>query len=477
MRRTRSVPDLVARAREGDPAAVARLITLVEDASPLLREVMSALGGTAGRAHVLGITGAPGVGKSTSTSALVTSMRRAGRRVGVLAIDPSSTVSGGSILGDKTRMADLATRPEAYIRPSPSAGTLGGVARATVQAMTVLEAAGFEPDGERGGRSESFGNVQLELARGAARVVVTRASATSPSELLGVVVGDQVQLFDPLTGALNRRSVMKELDEELARTMRSGRPCSVALIDLDWFKRINDTFGHPAGDEVIRSVARLLRESLRAQDVPGRYGGEEFGVLLPDSAADAAELLTGLPSLAFVPAFGLGTLAITVYTSYTTFASYLKWLTAVLFAYVLAAFLARPDWGQALWASIVPSLGWHATTAATLVAILGTTISPYLFFWQASQEVEEEISIGRRTLEQRKGATKRAGRTTPITRSQMSARRVRDTIPAAATRTRALTDSGRETASRSAITPPIELPRTAAGSIFSRSATAAACSA
>ena len=84
------VPDLVARARQGDPGAVARLITLVEDASPLLREVMSSLREHAGRAHVLGITGAPGVGKSTSTNALVSAMRRAGKRVGVLAIDPSS---------------------------------------------------------------------------------------------------------------------------------------------------------------------------------------------------------------------------------------------------------------------------------------------------------------------------------------------------------------------------------------------------
>ena len=100
-RGSHTVPDLVARARQGDPAAVARLITLVEDASPLLREVMSALGPDAGGAHVLGITGAPGVGKSTSTNALVTAMRRAGRRVGVLAIDPSSPFSGGALLGDR----------------------------------------------------------------------------------------------------------------------------------------------------------------------------------------------------------------------------------------------------------------------------------------------------------------------------------------------------------------------------------------
>jgi LAO/AO transport system kinase len=144
VRRTQAVPDLVARAREGDPAAVARLITLVEDASPLLREVMSALGGTAGRAHVLGITGAPGVGKSTSTSALVAGMRRAGRRVGVLAIDPSSPFSGGALLGDRVRMGDHALDREVFIRSMGARGHLGGLAWSTPHAVRVLDAAGCD---------------------------------------------------------------------------------------------------------------------------------------------------------------------------------------------------------------------------------------------------------------------------------------------------------------------------------------------
>jgi Mn2+/Fe2+ NRAMP family transporter len=94
-----------------------------------------------------------------------------------------------------------------------------------------------------------------------------------------------------------------------------------------------------------------------------------------------------------------------VYTSYTAFARCLKWLTAVLFAYVLAAFLAQPDWKAVLVATVLPTLRWDPSTTTTLVAILGTTISPYLFFWQASQEVEEERAHGRRTLAQRRGAT------------------------------------------------------------------------
>jgi len=88
-----------------------------------------------------------------------------------------------------------------------------------------------------------------------------------------------------------------------------------------------------------------------------------------------------------------------------TFAQWLKWLTAVLFAYVATAFLARPDWRQVAVATIVPRLGWDSLYMTTVVAVLGTTISPYLFFWQASQEVEADKAQGRRTLAQRRGAT------------------------------------------------------------------------
>ena len=143
-RGTVAVPDLVARARGGEAAAVARLVTLVEDASPALREVMGALAPHVGRAHVVGITGAPGVGKSTSTNALVGALRRSGRRVGVLAIDPSSPFSGGALLGDRVRMGDHALDPDVFIRSMGARGHLGGLARATPQAVRVLDAAGFD---------------------------------------------------------------------------------------------------------------------------------------------------------------------------------------------------------------------------------------------------------------------------------------------------------------------------------------------
>ncbi len=132
----------------GDRAQLARAITLVESrredhrtaARALLERVMPATG----RAHRVGITGVPGVGKSTFLEALGTMLTGRGRKVAVLAIDPSSRRTGGSILGDKTRMAALSADPSAFIRPSPSAGTLGGVTRASRETILLCEAAGYD---------------------------------------------------------------------------------------------------------------------------------------------------------------------------------------------------------------------------------------------------------------------------------------------------------------------------------------------
>jgi GTPase len=143
-----SAAELAAAVRAGDRRALARAITLLEsaradhraDAVALLDEILP---GT-GNAIRVGISGAPGAGKSTFIETLGVHLVDAGHRVAVLAVDPSSVRSGGSILGDKTRMEQLSRRPEAFIRPSPSSGTLGGVARRTREAMLVCEAAGFD---------------------------------------------------------------------------------------------------------------------------------------------------------------------------------------------------------------------------------------------------------------------------------------------------------------------------------------------
>ena len=138
------VPGLVAQAREGRPRAVARLISLVEGAAPELRAVMAELAPHCGGAQVVGITGAPGVGKSTSTSALVSAYRRTGRRVGVLAIDPSSPFSGGALLGDRVRMSEHASDSGVYIRSMATRGHLGGLSWSAPQAIRVLDAAGCD---------------------------------------------------------------------------------------------------------------------------------------------------------------------------------------------------------------------------------------------------------------------------------------------------------------------------------------------
>ncbi|TVT21281.1 methylmalonyl Co-A mutase-associated GTPase MeaB [Amycolatopsis rhizosphaerae] len=139
-----NIPELVDRARDGQPRAVAKLISLVEHAHPRLREVAAALTPHTGHARVIGLTGPPGVGKSTSTSMLLSALRKQGQRVGVLAIDPSSPFSGGALLGDRIRMAEHATDPGVFIRSMATRGHLGGLAWATPQAVRVLDAAGFD---------------------------------------------------------------------------------------------------------------------------------------------------------------------------------------------------------------------------------------------------------------------------------------------------------------------------------------------
>ncbi|MFN2560079.1 MAG: methylmalonyl Co-A mutase-associated GTPase MeaB [Jatrophihabitans sp.] len=140
--------ELAARVRAGERAAVARAITLVEsrrgDHRNQAQQLLAALLPHTGHAERIGISGVPGVGKSTFIDQLGVNLVADGRRVAVLAVDPSSGRTGGSILGDKTRMTRLANDEHAFVRPSPSAGTLGGVAQATRETMLVMEAAGYD---------------------------------------------------------------------------------------------------------------------------------------------------------------------------------------------------------------------------------------------------------------------------------------------------------------------------------------------
>jgi LAO/AO transport system kinase len=147
-RRTLSLDDYVSGVLAGDRAVLGRAISLVESNArahhDLAQDVLIRLLPHTGKAHRVGVTGVPGVGKSTFIEALGTNLTQAGHRVAVLAVDPTSERTKGSILGDKTRMVTLSQNPSAFIRPSPSSGSLGGVGRKTRETMLLCEAAGFD---------------------------------------------------------------------------------------------------------------------------------------------------------------------------------------------------------------------------------------------------------------------------------------------------------------------------------------------
>ncbi|NNG18952.1 methylmalonyl Co-A mutase-associated GTPase MeaB [Naumannella sp. ID2617S] len=138
------VAELVEAARAGRVRAIARLISLVENNAPELPEALRLMAGSTGHAHVIGLTGSPGVGKSTTTTALVGAYRAQGLRVGVLAVDPSSPFSGGAVLGDRVRMQKHSTDAGVYIRSMASRGHLGGLSTAAPQALRVFDLAGFD---------------------------------------------------------------------------------------------------------------------------------------------------------------------------------------------------------------------------------------------------------------------------------------------------------------------------------------------
>jgi LAO/AO transport system kinase len=142
---SRFVPsrELLPRVLKGEVAAVARLLSRAEAADPECRETLGQVYALAGKAHVIGITGVPGSGKSTLVSVLAGRLRGAGHKVGIIAVDPSSPYSGGSIMGDRIRMSDLAGDEGVYIRSMATRGALGGMARATLDAVDVLDVAGF----------------------------------------------------------------------------------------------------------------------------------------------------------------------------------------------------------------------------------------------------------------------------------------------------------------------------------------------
>ncbi len=164
--------DLVRRILEGDRRALARAMTLIETGDPASRVILRQVYPHTGRAHIVGVTGSPGTGKSTLVSALARCFRRRGRTVGIVAVDPSSPFTGGALLGDRIRMQELAGDPGVFIRSMASRGHLGGLAQATGDLVKLLEAAGFSLIVVE---TVGAGQAEVEVARTAHTVVVVEA--------------------------------------------------------------------------------------------------------------------------------------------------------------------------------------------------------------------------------------------------------------------------------------------------------------
>ncbi|MGX2994465.1 methylmalonyl Co-A mutase-associated GTPase MeaB [Streptomyces sp. JNUCC 64] len=263
------VAALVAQARQGRPRAVARLITLVEGASPLLREVMAALAPLTGNAYVVGLTGPPGVGKSTTTSALVAAYRREGRRVGVLAVDPSSPFSGGALLGDRVRMSEHAGDPGVYIRSMATRGHLGGLAWAAPQAIRVLDAAGCDVILVE---TVGVGQSEVEIA----------AQADSCAVLLAPGMGDGIQAAKAGILEIGDLYVVNKADRDgadaTARELNHMLGLGEARGPGDWRPPIVKTVA--ARGEGVDEVVRALEKH--------RAWMEERGALLHRRRARAA---------------------------------------------------------------------------------------------------------------------------------------------------------------------------------------------
>ena len=177
-----SVADLAPRVAAGDRRALARLITWIEDDDPRAHAALAALYPRTGRAHIVGVTGAPGTGKSTLVSALAAEERRRGRTVGIISIDPTSPFSGGALLGDRIRMMDHIADPGVFMRSMASRGSVGGLSAATSDAVRALDAFGRDVVFVE---TVGAGQAEIDIVRTAHSVIVVEAPG----------LGDEIQAF------------------------------------------------------------------------------------------------------------------------------------------------------------------------------------------------------------------------------------------------------------------------------------------
>ncbi|GGB71747.1 transporter [Knoellia flava TL1] len=285
-------------AREGRSRAVARLISLVEDGHPALPEVMAALAPHTGHAHVVGLTGSPGVGKSTTTAALIAALRAQGKRVAVLAVDPSSPFSGGALLGDRIRMEQHATDPDVFIRSVASRGHLGGLSFATPQALRVLDAAGFDVVLLE---TVGVGQSEVEVAARADTTVVivapgmgdgiqaAKAGILEIGDVFVVNKADRDGADDTVRDLrhmiqLGNRERSVDWRTPVVRTVASRADGIPDLVEaLDAHRRWLDESGTLAARRSERARSEI--EAIALAELRRRLGGE--GGLVPDDLASA----------------------------------------------------------------------------------------------------------------------------------------------------------------------------------------------
>ncbi|HKX14751.1 MAG TPA: methylmalonyl Co-A mutase-associated GTPase MeaB, partial [Propionibacteriaceae bacterium] len=228
------IRDAVAAVRSGDPRALGRLISWIENASPALPMIMKELAPDTGRAHIVGLTGPPGAGKSTTATSLVRALRAQGQRVGVLAVDPSSPFSGGALLGDRVRMQEHALDQDVYIRSMATRGHLGGLAVATPQALRAFDAARFDTVIVE---TVGVGQSELEIAQTADTILV----------LLAPGMGDGIQAAKAGILEIGDIFVVNKSDRDGAQALIRELRTMIALADRgpqDWKPPIVSTVAY-----------------------------------------------------------------------------------------------------------------------------------------------------------------------------------------------------------------------------------------
>lgn len=243
------VREVLAAVRSGNPRALGRLISWIENAVPALPMIMKELAPDTGRAHIVGLTGAPGVGKSTTVTALIRALRARGERVGVLAVDPSSPFSGGALLGDRVRMQEHALDQDVYIRSMASRGHLGGLAVATPQALRAFDAANFDTVIVE---TVGVGQSELEVAETADTILVLMAPGT----------GDGIQTAKAGILEIGDIFVVNKSDREGAQALVRELRTMIALANREphaWKPPIVMTvaYEHRGIDDLLTAVDRF----------------------------------------------------------------------------------------------------------------------------------------------------------------------------------------------------------------------------